>query len=187
MEKSNIEVLKDRYSEIQQKHNLPSFQQLNEDFGIEKIEEERFEILIREVRRFVADKLLNYMRFTEAVMNPTNASMFIFSLIKAIGEEEKKKLSEMYKTLAKAELELVDLDISYSEEKEAEFIRNFYTQWQGMKNDFMNIVIYFGRYDCIDIFSMIFLQFISIFFCNFKNWFSHSSLLKKFFQFLIVF
>ena len=135
-----MEILKDRYSEIQQKHNLPSFKQLNEDFSIEKIEEERFEILIREVRRFVADKLVNYMRFIEAVMNPTNASMFIFSLIKVLGKDEKKKLGEMYEVLAKAELELIDLDISYSEEKEAEFIRSSYTQWQDMKNEFMDVV-----------------------------------------------
>jgi len=135
-----LENLKKRYAELQQKHNLPSFKQLNEDFCIEKASEVEVDILIREIRRFVSDKFLNYMRFIETIMNPTNASVFIFSVIKTLGEDEKKRLNEIYKKLAKSELELIDLDITYSEEKEAEFIRTFYGLWQDVKNELLEIM-----------------------------------------------
>ncbi len=135
-----LENLKKRYAELQQKHNLPSFKQLNEDFCIEKASEVEVDILIREIRRFVSDKFLNYMRFIETIMNPTNASVFIFSVIKTLGEDEKKRLNEIYKKLAKTELELIDLDITYSEEKEAEFIRTFYGLWQDVKNELLEIM-----------------------------------------------
>ena len=135
-----LENLKKRYAELQQKHNLPSFNQLNEDFCVEKAAEAEVDILIREIRRFVSDKFLNYMRFIETIMNPTNASVFIFSIIKTLGEDEKKRLNEIYKKLAKSELELIDLDITYSEEKEAEFIRTFYGLWQDVKNEMLEIM-----------------------------------------------
>ena len=135
-----LDNLKRRYAELQQKHNLPSFEKLNEDFCIEKASETEVDILIREIRRFVSDKFLNYMRFIETIMNPTNASIFIFSVIKTLGEDEKKRLNEIYKKLAKSELELIDLDIVYSEEKEAEFIRTFYGLWQEVKNEMLEIM-----------------------------------------------
>ena len=116
MEKEcNLETLKKDYKELQAKHNLPSFEELNEDFNIEKAAEIEIELLIREIRRFVADKLLNYQRFVESVLNPVNVQMFIFSVIKSIGNEEKEKLTEIYKILSKNELKLIELDLQFSE------------------------------------------------------------------------
>jgi len=135
----NLEVLKQEYKEIQEKHNLPSFEELNEDFNIEKASEMKVELLIREIRKFIADKLSNYMRFAEAVLNPVNVPMFIYSLIKSLDVQEKEKLTEIYKKLSKNELKLMGLDINYSEEKEALFIRESYVMWQEMKKDLLDI------------------------------------------------
>lgn len=140
MDKEAMQELKDKYAGLQQKHELPSFDDLNEDFGIEKAAEVPADILIREIRRFVSDKFMNYMRFIETIMNPTNASIFIFSFIKVLGEDEKKKLKEMYEKLANFELELIELDVQYSAEREAKFIRDFFVIWQTMKKDLLNIV-----------------------------------------------
>jgi len=140
MEKNNLEVLKQRYSEIQAKHNLPSFDELNKEFGIEKTEIEKFGILIREIRKYVADKLLNYLKFIETILNPSNASMVIFSIIKTLGTEEKQKLTEVYKKLAKTELDLIELDISFNEEKEAEFIKKGHILWKELSKDLMAIM-----------------------------------------------
>ena len=136
----NLETLKKDYSEIQEKHNLPSFEELNEDFNIEKASEVQVELLIREIRRFIADKLANYMRFAEAVLNPVNVQMFVYSLIKSLDVQEKEKLTEIYKKLSKNELKLIELDIKYSEEKEALFIRESYVMWQEMKKDLLDII-----------------------------------------------
>lgn len=140
MEKHNLELLKERYFEIQKKHNLPSFEELNQEFGIEKTEIEKFDILIREIRKYVADKLLNYLKFIETILNPSNASMVIFSIIKALGEDEKKKFTEIYKKIAKIELDLIELDISFNEEKEAEFIKKGHILWKEISKDLMAIM-----------------------------------------------
>jgi len=141
MEKEyNLEVLKQEYKKIQEKHNLPSFEELNEDFNIEKASEVKVELLVREIRRFIADKLSNYMRFAEAILNPVNVQMFVYSLIKSLDAQEKEKLTEIYKKLSKNELKLIELDIDYSEEKEALFIRESYVVWQEMKKDLLDIL-----------------------------------------------
>ena len=141
MEKEyGLDALKQEYKKIQEKHSLPSFEELNEDFGIEKASEIEVELLIREIRRFIADKLANYMRFIEAILNPSNVQMFVYSLIKSLETQEKERLTEIYKKLSKIELKLIELDIKYSEEKEALFIRESFFMWQEMKRELLEII-----------------------------------------------
>ena len=141
MEKKNeLENLKKEYAKLQKKHNLPSFKELNEDFQIEKAAEIETEILVREVRKFVGDKLMNYMRFIESLLNPVNVPMFVFSIIKLIDAEEKKRLSEIYKKLMKKEVKFIELDLEFNEEKEAQFIKDSYELWQEMKKDMLKVM-----------------------------------------------
>lgn len=137
---SNLQELKENYKEIQEKYNLPAFERLNEDFHIEKIAENETELLIREVRKFMADRLFNYLRFIESFLNPVNVPMFVFSVIKIITPKEKEKLTEIYKKLAKMEVDLIELDIQFSEQKEAQFIKESYKIWQDIKEDMLKIV-----------------------------------------------
>lgn len=139
-EESKLEKLKKDYETIQRKHGLPSFEKLNEDFQIEKAAEFETDILIREVRRFMADKLAGYMRFIETILNPVNAPIFVFSIIKTLGIEEKKKASEIYKKLAKNEIKLIEIDTEFSEKKEAEFIKETHELWQDIKRDLLKIL-----------------------------------------------
>jgi len=141
MEKEyNLENLKKDYKKIQKKYDLPDFEKLNEDFQIEKVIEVKTDFLIREIRKFMADKFSNYLRFIEAILNPVNVSMFIFSVIKSIGVEEKNKLTDIYKNLAKIEVRLIELEVKFIEEKEADFIKESYNIWQKIKEDLLNVV-----------------------------------------------
>lgn len=139
-EEHNLKSLKENYEKIQKKHNLPSFEKLNEDFQIERIAEIETDILIREVRKFIADRFSNYLRFIEMLLNPINAPMFVFSIIKAIGTKEKEKLTEIYKKLAEREVKIIEIDVEFSEEKEANFIKESYELWQDIKKDVLNVV-----------------------------------------------
>jgi len=136
----NLEALKKDYKELQAKHNLPNFEELNEDFNIEKVVEVETDLLIREIRKFLADKFSNYMRFVEAILNPVNVQMFVFSMIKSMDNEEKEKLTEIYKKLSKNEIDLIELDVQYSEEKEAEFVKDSFKMWQDIKKDLLEII-----------------------------------------------
>ncbi len=139
-EKSNLENLKKNYQKIQKKYDLPSFDDLNKDFQIEKVAEIETDFLIREIRKFLADKFSNYLRFVEAILNPVNAPMFIFSIIKSIGIKEKKKLTNIYGQLSKTEIRLIELDINFEEEKEADFVKESYKMWQEIKKDVLDVL-----------------------------------------------
>lgn len=135
-----IEKLKADYEKLQKKHKLPSFKELNEDFHIEKIAEAETEILIREVRKFVGDKLANYMRFVESLLNPVNVPMFVFSFIKLMDSDDKKRLSDIFKELMKKEVKFIEIDLEFNEEKEAQLIRDSYRFWQDAKKDMLKIL-----------------------------------------------
>tara|TARA_Y100000310_G_scaffold308328_1_gene351312 strand:- start:717 stop:1205 length:489 start_codon:yes stop_codon:yes gene_type:complete len=136
----SLETIKEDYKELQKKYSLPSFEELDEDFQIEKTTEVETDHLLREMRKIIAEKLYNYLRFVETLLNPANAPMFIFSLVKSIGEDEKKELGEIYKKLATSEVKLIETDLVHSEEKEALFIKESYKLWQGIKKDLLKII-----------------------------------------------
>ena len=139
-EESKLQELKERYAEIQQKYDLASFDDMNHDYHIERLCELETDYLIREIRKFISDKLQNYAKFIENLLNPTNASMFIYSVIKTLNEEDKKVLVSVFKKLTRWEVELIDLDLEFLEEKEAKFVREFSKDWQETKKDLHKIL-----------------------------------------------
>ncbi len=139
-EKFDLAKLKQEYSKLQEKHSLPSFEKLNEDFQIEKAAEGETDFVLREVRRYVTDKFFNYLRFIESILSPTNAPMFVFAITKTLGIKEREKLIELYKKIAKIDIDLIELDIEYSEEKEANSIKKYYEMWQNIKKEFLEVV-----------------------------------------------
>lgn len=136
-----LEQLKIDYLVLHKKYSLPSFQEMNEDFYIEKIAENETDILIREVRKMVGDRLMNYLRFIENLLNPVNVPMFVFPIIKLIGPEEKNKLSEIYKKLIQNEIKFVERDLEFDEAGEAKFIRESYELWLGIKKPLAAIFV----------------------------------------------
>ncbi|MBU2562482.1 MAG: hypothetical protein KKF68_02355 [Nanoarchaeota archaeon] len=136
----NLYQLKQDYKKIEKKYSLPIFEQLNEDFHIEKLAELETEFLIREIRKFMAERIGSYLRFVETLLQPGNSPMFIFSIVKLLDSVDKDRLTKIYKKLAKIEVDIFEIDISFSEEKEANFIKNSYKIWQEIKEDFSQVV-----------------------------------------------
>lgn len=139
-DESDLKKLKENYKKVQEKYNLPSFESLNEEFAIEKIAEVETDFLVREIGKTMAEKFSNYMHFVELILNPVSSPLFIFSIIKTLGEEEMKKFNEIYKELAKIEVQLIELDVDFSEEKEAIFINEAYGVWKKIKRNFIEII-----------------------------------------------
>ena len=79
---SSLEELKKDYLILQKKYKMPSFKELNEEFDIEKAAEHETDCLIREIRKAIMDKVIAYLRFVEMLLNPSNAPMFFFALVK---------------------------------------------------------------------------------------------------------
>ncbi|HEA46394.1 MAG TPA: hypothetical protein ENH99_01280 [Candidatus Pacearchaeota archaeon] len=135
-----LDKLKNEYDVLRQKFNLPEFKEMNEDFHIDKLAEMETEIMIREIRRFLGDKLMNYMRFVENLLNPVNVPMFVFSIVKLLDAEQKKKLEEIYKELMKNEMKFIKLDLEFDEKEEAKFIKDSFDFWQKTKKDLLKII-----------------------------------------------
>jgi hypothetical protein len=141
MEKKwDLAQLKEIYATVQVKYLLPPFEKLNEDFQIEKITIFETELILKEVRVCITNKFFNYLRFLESLINPSNGSMFVFAMAKTITTKDKEKLIKLYKQLSRLEVDFIDLDLEYSEKKEAETIKEYYSLWQTMKKELFSIV-----------------------------------------------
>lgn len=128
-----LDILKKNYEKEKQKYKLPSFQQLNEEFEIERAAERETDMLLRELRKAMTEKAIAFLRFVELLLNPTNAPFFMFSIIKNLTASDKKLIEGIYKQLCEFEIKAIALDMEYSEKAEAEFIKYCYGQWKGMK------------------------------------------------------
>lgn len=119
----NIQKFNAKYMLLQEKYSLPEFNSLNQSFDLEEIFESNTDFLLRKLRRMIMDRISNFMRFYEILLNPSNAPMFFFKIIKKLENYDREKLSGLYDTLGNMELEAIKLDLFYSEEKEAEMIK----------------------------------------------------------------
>jgi hypothetical protein len=136
---SKLEQLKKNYKELGTKYKLPSYKELNEEFDIEKVQELETDTLLREIRKVIMDKVLAYLRFVELLINPSNAPMFFFAILKGLESSDKKQLDEIYTKLGRLEIEVIEIDNDYSEEQEARFIKHVFHEWQEIKEE-MKIV-----------------------------------------------
>lgn len=143
MERDNLDLdkLKEKYKFFRQKYNLPEFSKLNEVFDIEELDVET-EFFLRRVRKIICEQIVNYLRFFEVVLNPLsgNVPAFFFKIVKRIDNEDKETLTKIYEKFGNFEIEVVKLDLDYSEEKEAEFIKNVFKIFLDIKEGLLKIV-----------------------------------------------
>ncbi|MEN9625697.1 MAG: hypothetical protein RL557_25 [archaeon] len=122
---NNIEQLKEEYKPLAKKYNLPDFTSLNELFDIEEMTPDT-EFFLRKIRRTLMEKISGYLRFVDVMLNPTSTPVFFYKKIKKLESSDKETLSQMYETFGDIETENLLLDLEYSEEKEAHFIKKIF-------------------------------------------------------------
>lgn len=121
----NLEKLKKEFEVFKKKYSLPSFYELNKHFDIEEVEVES-DFLLRKIRRIISERIGAYSRFVDIILNPSSAPVFFFKVLKRLDKSDKEILAEIYETLGNFEIELLSLDLDYSEEREADFIKKSY-------------------------------------------------------------
>lgn len=139
-EESSLDILKKDYIKLQKKYMLPSFKELNEEFDIEKVAEHETEFLVREVRKAVMEKVIAYLRFIEMLLNPSNAPMFFFALVKGLTSQDKRILERSYEKLGSFEIDVIELDCRYSEKDEADFIKKVFREWKYIEDEMLKLV-----------------------------------------------
>ena len=136
----SLEDIRKEYDGFRKEYDLPEFTKLNEVFDIEELVEGETEFLLRKIRKIISEKIAGYLRFFEIILNPSNAPIFFFKIIKKLDSKDKENLNRIYEKFGNLEIEMVRLDLEYNEKKEAEFIKNIFKFFSDIKADVLNII-----------------------------------------------
>jgi len=144
-EKNKLDEIKKEYSKFNKKYKLPDFHKLNTIFDIEDIDINT-EFFLRRLRRSIAERISGYLRFIEIILNPSNAPMFFFKLVRKLEVSDRENLMSLYEKISKFELDMIELDLEYDEIKEAKFINKAYELFSNeVKNELLNIIKKLGN------------------------------------------
>jgi hypothetical protein len=133
-----LKNLKESYAKLSKKYNLPLFKELNENFEIEKIDRDT-EILLRNIRKVMMEKIVSSLNFLEIFLNPMNAPRMYLLFMKSMNGDDRQKLDDIYKKLAELNLLALAVEIDYNERKEAETIKEIFKVWISVKPEFLNL------------------------------------------------
>jgi len=125
-------MVKTKYEELQKKYNLPSYKEINKDFELSIMEEEKF--LLRQVRRKIAEKVEAYSKMIEPILMPESnqASMYECQLVT---EEEKSKLYKLFKKMLYFDRFSIETSVNETNEQTAKFINEFWGEWSSIKSE----------------------------------------------------
>ena len=121
-EPSSLKELKEEYHKLSRKYHIPDFNELNKQFDVEDVQTDT-DFLLRRIRKIILEKITNYSRFIELILNPSTAPMFFFKLVRKLEPNDREKLSKIYEILGNLETQVIHLDLDCSEDKEARFIQ----------------------------------------------------------------
>jgi hypothetical protein len=135
----DVNELEKQYESLAKKYKLPAFKELNENFEIEKIKR-RSGILIKTIRKVMMEKVINSMSFLEMLLNPVSAPRVYLIYIKSMTSEDKNEIDRIYGVLSETVLNSLELEIEYSEKREAEMINEIYKKWNSVKPGFVKVI-----------------------------------------------
>ena len=134
-----FDELKEEYNKLSKKYKLPSFDSLNGDFEIGKIERNDG-TLVRAVRKLMMEKVVNSLGFLEMLLNPMNVPRAYMNFVRTMGTEDKQRIEKLYSQLSLLSLEALEGEIEYSEKHEGEMITKIFKKWNELKKDFSELI-----------------------------------------------
>lgn len=134
-----VEEFKKKYAQISKRHKLPSFDELNLDFEIDKLDKDS-DNLLRCIRKVMMEKIVNSITFLEMLVNPVNAPRMYIPYIRTMGVEDRKIIDEIYSSLAELSVLSLELEIYSSEADEAVLVNNVFEKWKEVKPKFRQIL-----------------------------------------------
>lgn len=139
-----LKDLKKAYRESAKKYKLPEFKEINECFEIDRIDRDT-DVILRDVRKVMMDKIVGYKRFLEMMIAPASASPTFLMFIKEVTKEDQSQIESVFKKLTELELDSLDLEIDFSEKAEAEMIKKIYEAWSDLKLGLKKISVMMRR------------------------------------------
>ena len=133
------EQVKAHYQSYQEKYKLPLFDQLCEQFELEKIEAQPL-CLLRTVRKHMMEKLINTLNFCDMLLNPGQAPRMYHAFLKVQTKEDSERIEQMYKAFASISLDCLALEKEYNETQEATMILRIAAVWNEQKENFSQLM-----------------------------------------------
>lgn len=135
MEENNI---KKNYKELQKKHsNLPSFEDLDNEFEISLIEEP---FTLRNIRRKAIEKVEYYTKIIEELLQPENTLINMYET-KAFGDDKKEKIYFVLKKLMFFLRSSAETALKADENEDVNFLCSFFKDWIEIKSDLLEIIL----------------------------------------------
>ena len=125
--------IEEEYNKLCKKFKLPKFEEIDREFEISTLENERF--LINNILRRIVEKLEVYTETIGNLVHPDASSLTSMYEIRYFSDDEKNDMYKLFKKLMKINREIVELLLDADEKKEADFLNVFFNEWLNMKND----------------------------------------------------
>ena len=125
--------IEEEYNKLCKKFKLPKFEEIDREFEISTLENERF--LINNILRRIVEKLEVYTEAIGNLVHPDASSLTSMYEIRYFSDDEKNDMYKLFKKLMKINREIVELLLDADEKKEADFLNGFFNEWLNMKND----------------------------------------------------
>ena len=134
-----LDDLKKKFDVLHKKYQLPSFDELNREFDVGKIELDSGN-LVRDIRRGMMEKVVHYIRLAELMVNPSQASPIFLVMLKEINTEDRKAIDAVLKNFVELEINSYKADLGGEEKAEAEFIKHVYSTWTKTKPTLLQLI-----------------------------------------------
>jgi Glu-tRNA(Gln) amidotransferase subunit E-like FAD-binding protein len=136
----DLNQIKKDYSALAKTYKLPSWTSLEEDFDVSKAFSGENELILRDIRRKMNEKIASYLHLFETFMNPQSAPMFIMSVLKNLDEKDWESIKRIYSEIAKIQFKQILVDTIYSEQEEAKLINFVSELWLKEKTEISKII-----------------------------------------------
>ncbi len=134
--------LKEEYEKLSKKYTLPKYEDLDHEFEllyISHLEEIKFPL--RFIRRRITDKLSWFCNMLQNIIQPNPGSLISLEESKFFSDKDREKIIGLLKELMIIERQSLNLEITYNEKDDVEFINNLFSRWNNIKKE----ILYFSE------------------------------------------
>ena len=121
------------YNKLCKKFKLPKFDEIDSEFEISSLENEKF--LIKNILKKILEKLEFYIDLIDSVIHPDAASLGSMYEIKSFSDDEKNNIYKLFKKLMKNDRNIMILVLENNEKEQADFLNKFFVEWSNTKKE----------------------------------------------------
>ena len=126
------------YSNLSKKYKLPKFKEIDNEFEISALENEKF--LIKNILRNISEKLESYIEFISNLVHPDGSSISSMYEIRFFSEDEKNGMYNLFKKLMKIDRNIAELVLRNDEKEQSDFLNKFFIDWMDIKKELVDYI-----------------------------------------------